>query len=257
MPGYPKYTVRGRGRVREAMSTNWSINVANLIRNTNPGNLIGYWPLNDTTGTSAAEQINNNAGTYAGTFTLASNPFGNKNYASFGGGRVSLATPLSAINTLFNTQAGTIACWIKMLNAGVWTDATARVFLEFGADANNRVFIQKTATNNQLQWSHRAGGTAKNVTLTTSAPLTWFHVALTWNKTADTVKAYFNGLQTSTTQTSLGVWAGNLASGFTALADFSSAGSSPHSGYAAHCVLYKADLSDTDIARLYIPRFAT
>lgn len=208
-------------------------------------NLIGYWKLDETTGTTARDSSPTGAnGSYAGTVTLNQGGIGDgSKAASFGGGRVSLATPIAALAAAFNPLKGTIFCWAKIANVGVWTDATSRFFFSLGADASNRVFLGKSNINNTLAASHRAGGTAKTFNPATST-LNYFSMALTWDKVADQAKCYFGGIQNGATQNGLGVWVGTLFTTFTAIADFDSAGSAnAHSGLEAHVAAWNEVLT--------------
>lgn len=221
------------------------------ILGTQAASLIGYWKLNEPSGTTADDVSTTNAdGTYSGTFTLGQTGIGDGLTSTlFDGtsGRVSLATPLTSIDTAIGDKSkGTLFAWVKVASAGVWSDATIRGIVHLGADASNRFFINKNNTTNELAFSHRAGATVKTVT-TTLSTTAFFSVALTWDKVADEVKAYVNGAQVGTTQTALGVFAGTLASGFSAIGDSSSAGSQPFSGNLAHVAAWKVALTATEL----------
>jgi hypothetical protein len=226
--------------------------LSSLILSTQAANLIFYAPLNEISGTNADDISATNAdGTYAGTFTLNQPGIGDgQPSVLFGGGRVSLATNLSAINTAIGDKsAGTIFAVMKVPNVGVWTDATIRGIFHLGADANNRFFMNKNNNSNELAFSHRAAGTVKTITATFAA-LSSFTVGMTWDKAADQVKAYINGVQVGATATGLGVFTGTLASGFSAIADSSSAGRQPASAYLRDIAAWKVALTATEMARL-------
>ncbi len=224
------------------------------ILTTQVANLIGYFPAQETSGTVADDiSVTNADGAYVAPFALNQAGIGDGSRSvSYTGGRVSLAANLAAIDTAFGTKSvGTMLAWCKVANAGVWTDATIRGIFHIGADANNRFFMNKNNTANELAFSHRAGGTVRTITATFSSA-DWFSVALTWDKVADQVKAYINGAQVGATQTGLGVFAGTLNSGFSAIADSSSAGSQPYSGFEAHVAAWKIALTTAEIARIGI-----
>ena len=213
--------------------------------------LIGYWPLNETSGTTADDVSNTNAnGTYAGTFTLNQAGIGDgSKAASFNGGRVSLATPIIALNAAFNPLKGTMFCWAKMANAGVWTDGVSRILFEIGVDANNRIFFNKSAANNRFDMFYNAGGVSKQIVKSSFSPMDFFSMALTWDTVADQVKSYIGGVQNGATLTGLGVWVGALAAGFTAIADFNSAGSgNNHLGLEAHVAVWNEVLTSDENA---------
>lgn len=221
--------------------------------------LVALYPLSERTGTTATELKAANNGAYTGTVTLAQQPLGDGNlYPSFGGGRVTLAAPLAALSTLFNGNEGTINVWCRVLNVGVWTDATSRSVCEFGADINNRILLNKTALNNTLQWFTIFGGTTKNPSAVVTPFTTWFTMSVTWSKSADQLKAYLNGVQQGATVNGLGTFAGALNASWTAIADFnSSAASNPWSGSLAYCALWNRALSAAEILGLYNPVYAS
>lgn len=248
---------RGVRSMRRMVATVLGLNtpISARIFGTQPANIIGYLPLGDPSGTNADDISSTNAdGTYTGTFTLAQAGIGDGSRSTlFGGGRVSLATNLAALNTAMDKTQGTIFAWGKVSGAGVWTDGVSRFLIELGADANNRVFMTKNTGSNLLSIVHVAGTTTKQIDVNTSTTLNWFSVALTWDKAADQVKAYFNGVQSGSTLTGLGVWVGSLSSTFSAIAEFNSAGTSNSwSGNLAHVAIWKIALTATEVARIGI-----
>jgi len=93
--------------------------------------------------------------------------------------------------------------------AGVWSDNTLRVLLNWQADANNYMRLSKN-TSNELQWDYMAGGTLESVVLATT-PTEWFAMWITINA-AGNMTAYYNGVITGSAQAIAGTWVGNLAS---------------------------------------------
>jgi hypothetical protein len=75
----------------------------------------------------------------------------------------------------------------------------------------------------------------------------WFHVAMTWSLSADEFKVYLNGVQHSTTLSSLTTFVGNLASN----ESYVGAGDFPRiqfwEGYLAHGALWKIALTADQI----------
>lgn len=223
------------------------------ILSTQPSNLIGYWPLGESSGTTANDSSGiNTPGAYSGIVTNNQDGIGDYSRSTlFGGGFINLSANLANLNTAFVNTSGTLFAWCKVTNAAIWTDGAIHTVVEIGADVNNRVIIYKTTANGQLEFQHLAGGTSKALTLTTNAPLGWFSVAITWDKTADQVKAYFNGAQVGSTQTGLGVWVGSLAAAWTALAnERSTVALDTWAGYEAHIATWKVALSGADILNL-------
>lgn len=217
--------------------------------------VVGYWKAGDPSGTAAVDSSSTGAnGLYAGAYTLDQSGIGDGSRSTlFSGGRISLAAPIIPLNLVFNPLKGTLFSWLKVTSASVWTDSTLRVPFEIGADANNRVFFSKTSNNNRFDLFYNAGGTSKQIANTSFSPVGWFSAAITWDKGADQMKGFINGLQVGSTLTGLGVWVGALSSSFSALANFTSAGgANAHSGYIAHAVLANEVWSAAEIASIGI-----
>lgn len=236
------------------MMNNLLVPMSARIPATQPANLIAYWKLGETSGTTADDSSATGAdGVYSGTYTLGQTGIGDGSLSTlFAGGRVSLAANIATLDTPFDPLAGTIFCWAKISAVGAWTDGVARIIFELGADASNRVFLYKNSGSNNLSTQYSAGGvlqTPQQVTSTTG----WFSVALTWNKTADQVIAYFNGVQIGATLTGLGVWVGSLSSGLSAISDYTSAGSANNwTGNIAHVAAWKVALTAAEVASISI-----
>ncbi len=173
---------------------------------------IGYWPMAEPSGGVALDASGNmRHGAYTSA-TLGQPGRGDGRTSVLFNGTSSTNNAYSAsLAGAFNGAEGSLCGWFKVSGAGVWTDATTRRLAYFFVDSSNRVSILRTATNNQLSAFYLAGGTNKSVNFTASS-LDWFHVAITWSKSADQVKVYLNGIQQGATQTGLGTWAGALAS---------------------------------------------
>lgn len=233
------------------------------IQNTQSANLIAYWPLNETSGTNADDVSATNAdGTYSGTFTLAQPGIGDgSNGVNFNGanGRVSLATPLTALGGVFSGTQGTLLVWGQIPTAGVWSDGTSDFMVEIGASAGNRVGLYKNnSVANSISGIYNANSVGQFPLYTMGASrATWFVAAITWDKNAGgsgEIKLYVDGTQRDTTKTGLGAWVGSLSASWTALADStSSGGGSPWNGNLAHVAIWNVALSPTQVSALATP----
>jgi lysophospholipase L1-like esterase len=126
--------------------------------------------------------------------------------------------------------------------------------LTLQADTNNRILLTHEATTiNQLGWFYVAGGTVKSVTLShaTNVAGGWVHVALTWNKAQDRMRAYINGVQQGATQTGLGTFAGTPATLFLGAA--SAVPGNPWSGLLDEVAIWSRELSAVEIAAIALP----
>lgn len=219
---------------------------------TRPADLISYLPLGDPSGTTAKDYSQTAAdGAYAGIFTLNQPGIGDGSPSvNFGGGWVSLAANLATLDTPFDGAEGSLFCWAKVSTVGVWTDTAFHVVSALGADVNNRILIYKPNTNNTLTWLYNAGGISLTNVMTTST-LDWFSMGITWSKSKDRVRRYFNGVQQGADITGLGVWVGALNSSWSAIGSQSSlAASSTWSGFLGHNATWKIELAPAEVARL-------
>ena len=177
--------------------------------------MIGWWPLSDQSGTAVKNEISTakngtlGAGAAAPTMAIAGIGDGRSCFSFDGGDYVDIYTP--ELSAAFSGVKGSLGVWVRITDAAVWADGTARCPINIRVDGRNRVTIIKTATVNNLRCIYIAGGTSSIVDDTSLAASTdWFLAGLTWDKAADQVKAYINGVQVGATQTGLGTWAGAL-----------------------------------------------
>jgi hypothetical protein len=212
---------------------------------------IGYWPLADPIGSaSAGDESGLRAhGSYTNIALEQAGIGDGRTAALFSSSYVNIYT--AALDAVFNGGEGTLAIWFQFQSAGIWTDATARQFLQLRTDANNQATIRRTTTNNQLQAQYVAGGTSKTVNITSlGGSVAWNHFAMTWSKSADQVIAYINGAQSGATQTGLGTWAGALNSTACLIGASTTTPGNPMSGLLAHAAAWNTPLSAAQIARL-------
>lgn len=216
---------------------------------------LAYWPLAEASGTTINDESGNGRnGVYsAAGITLGQAGIGDgRTAASFNGSTGTGNIHSASFAGAFNGQEGTAALWFKVA-AGVWTDGAIRKCLHLFADANNRVLMQKTGTNNQLSISYIAGATNETISFVTAGPTTWQHFAVTWSKAADQVKLYVNGAQQGATATSLGTFAGALTAANQRISGTNATPTEPWSGQIAHVAVWNTPLSAVQIASLATP----
>jgi len=211
---------------------------------------IAYWPLWETSGPTAQCLVNAaQNGTYAGV-TLADTAGPDGNLCPFFDGANDYVNIYTApFDTAFNGAEGTVALWVKVFNVGVWTDGSQRRGIYLAVDANNYISIFRSTVNNELAWFYKAGGTFEVNTVSTS-DTAWMHVAITWSKTADEVRYYRNGASAGSTDTGLGVWAGNFNPSWATIGAGSTGPIHPWYGWLAHCAVWDSALTPTQIADL-------
>jgi hypothetical protein len=142
------------------------------------------------------------------TATVGQVAAGNIRYGySFDGSNDYVDIYSSALNTAFDSDNGAIFAFGK---SDTWA-AGVDYLMQIGADTNNTVYLSRSATN--LILSYTAGATAESVTIASGSPTGYWMAALTWDTTGGgAVKAYYNGVQSGSTQTIAGSWAGVLGS---------------------------------------------
>lgn len=201
--------------------------------------IVGYWPMWESSGSVSADiSGRGHNGAYTGV-DLNQPGIGDRRTCPLFDGVNDYNNIYSAgLNTDMNKDEGTIASWCKVAGAGVWTDATARHFATFEIDGANVIRLRRGATNNAIECGRVVGGVNKNVTDTGLAgTLAWFHVAMTWSVSANELKAYINGSQVGSTQTTIPTLVGGLAPTLTCLGSRNQTPLNPWSGYLAHAIL--------------------
>jgi hypothetical protein len=152
----------------------------------------------------------------------------------------------------FDGGEGTAAVWVRVYDASVWTDGdNVRRFFILKASSTNFIRCRKTG-NNQIGWEYRANNVTESVLKGSMTTTDWFHMAMIWSATADEVKYYYDGVQEGTTDTTLGVWAGDLGENTTLLGASSKTPAAIWHGYLAHFAVWDSALTAAQIATLAV-----
>lgn len=210
-----------------------------------------YWALAELSGAVALDQMAAAQNAAYNNVTLGDTGIGdysNSPSAAFNGSTSRVNLYSTSFRDAFSAVAGSIAIWCKV-GAAQWTDGSIRYMFYIAASPANYIVAFKSSVNNSIQLRYRANNITQTVSIATSTT-NWFHLGLTWDKTADAVKGYFNGAQAGTTQTGMDVWAGTLASTSTGLGS-SVLNAEVWTGNLAHCAVFDRVLSANDIANLY------
>lgn len=216
---------------------------------------IAYWPLYETSGTTAACLVNAaQNGTYNSDVSgwPVGDGVGDGNTAPLFDGSNDCVNVYSAtLNANFDGQEGAFAGWMRAFNAGVWTDGAWRTTALFLVDFSNYIQIHRTNANNQYQWWYNAGGVGDSITDVSAAGRTdWIHFAMTWSRSADELKAYFDGVQAGATQATLGIWAGNLSNTRCVLGANDLVTNEVWHGWLAHCAIWDTVLTQPQLLDL-------
>lgn len=174
---------------------------------------LGYWKLDEVSGTTAVDSSGNgHHGTYASVLldqvdgagpTMGRAPY-------FNGLTGCQVTVAPSILSAINVSEGTMMIWFKAASSTLWTsDNTDRLFFEFGTDLSNRCGIAKTGPwmNYDARGQVILGGVTDAVNYDAQG-VDWFCFVITWSKSADQMKFYVNGAQVGATQTALGTYSG-------------------------------------------------
>ena len=226
------------------------INYNDLVMGTQP---IAYWPQSESSGL-VARCLTNPAmnGTYTGV-TLANDntgPFGTP-APFFDGANDYVNVQTAALAAAFNGNAGTLASWCKVNSGAVWTDGSARYPFYGVVVAGASYFQINKVDPNAMRWRYQAGFVLETVTDWAVTLTSWMHVALTWDKAADEVKAYLNGTQDGVTQNGLGVWGANLLT-TTLIGATSMVPANAWHGWLGPCAIWNRALAPAEIASLYV-----
>ncbi len=222
-----------------------------------PADLIAYWKLTEKSGTTAvnAEGTAARDGTYARNVTTMGTVegIGDGNTApDFDGTNDEINVYSANLSDAFDGDEGSIAGFLKAADANVWTDDLSGIGLLLAKDGSNEVAFRHWG-NNTIQGVRKAGGVTSNIAKGSTSPTAWFHITLTWSKTADEVKAYFEGVQFGATATGLGAAFGTpLNDGFCYIGRNAS-GTARWIGALAHLAVWTKALTGAEVASLASP----
>ena len=131
------------------------------VLGTQSGHLLAYWKLNETSGTVAADSSGNGRdASYSGATLNATTFLDGAPAPSFDEINDYL-NAYSALQPVFNGQAGTILLWFRVSSSGVWTDGLNGKLANFVVDANASLYMLKSAASDTLEARYVAGGVVK------------------------------------------------------------------------------------------------
>jgi len=217
---------------------------------TQSANLIAYWPLWEAAGGVADnyEGTVERDGAYSGV-TLGQTGIGDGKVCPLFDGTDYTNIYSASLNAAFDGDEGTVLVWCKVVNSDAWSDGDNFRAIHIYVDGDNSIYIGKRGNTNNFQFFYEAGGVSEIREISTGTT-EWIVAVMTWSKSADEVKFYFNGPQNGATATGLGVWAGNLSSIFTCIGAQRTNGDYVWKGNIAHCAIWDTPLTATDIAAL-------
>lgn len=216
---------------------------------------IGYWVQDEKGGTVSYDMVTHpNGGARNGAYTgvtLAQAGIGDgRTSALFDGANDFDNIYTASLNTAWNRAEMTVQAWVRVANAGVWTDGTERRVLTMLVDGDNLVQLRRTAVNDQFNWRARGGGNDKSLGDIALPTTDWFSVHITRSEAADTFIAYRNGIQIGATLNAVGVMAGNLNVNVTNIGSNSVVPTNPWDGYIAHCAIWPRAFTPAEVLSL-------
>ena len=165
-------------------------------------------PLDETSGTNANDiSPQNNDGTYFSVdLANADAPSGIGGKCPYMDGGNEYVTAYSAgLASDFNGAEGSLFVWMKVENAGVWTDGRFHRVALFKHNASGQgVGIFKQNTNNTIRFFRTDSvGTKTRDTTIIGGNTAWNLVVLTWSVSNNRLRGYVNNAQVGADVTSL------------------------------------------------------
>lgn len=211
--------------------------------------LIGYWKLDETSGTMILDSSpQGNHGTSAGlalaNMALPAQIGGKAAYFDGSGGYASVFS--AGLDADFNGAEGTLMAWFQA-TAAEWGETTLRRLLYFGEDADNRVTFQRSAAN-KVDVVYEADNTTEARVPDELNTANWYHLAITWCKLNDRIRVYRAGAQFGTDSTGLGTYSGGLT--WAMIGATNTSPGNPFKGHIGHVMLLNREASDEEVAKV-------
>ncbi len=239
------------------MSTSY---IQKVLR-TQSSNLVGFWPLNEESGTVAYD-LSPNGYNATSSGLLRSNlqrsflaPDGDK-CAQFDGS-ASYINIYSAIGSE-PTTIGSISLWVAVPQANL-SGTTKMQLITMAYDASNLIDITFDTTAYRFNGAYEAGGTLDSVNSSLLYNVDggkqqpeWHHLGLTWDAANNRLRFFADGVQQGTTQASLGTWTGAMASTTMVLGSSSTTAADVLTGYLARVGVWSVELTIPEMAELAV-----
>jgi hypothetical protein len=236
-----------------------STNYIEKVLNTQKSGLVGYWPLNEESGTTAYDLSGNGYNATSKGLLRGWNdrrmlaPDGGK-CAQFDG--TNSAIDFNASSSTDATAEGSLSIWVATPE-NILSGTTAAYIVKFAADANNLMDLtfdttayRFTADNTGQSTSVTSTGLVYNENANAISPQ-WHHFVVTWSETNDALNFYVDSIA-QTAGSSLGGWSGSMDTDLMCLG--SSAYATPanqFTGWMAHFAMWTPILTQAEVDDLY------
>lgn len=213
---------------------------------------IAYWPLNETSGTTALDASGNGRNGVHSNVTVGQSGFGD------GGGLSAYYDGVAAYTNIyspsfyagFNGDVGTIHLWIKVAAAD-WPSSTAREAIRILPSSFYYVLIRKTS--NTLRLFRQSGATQRFRTITVVPTDAWMAIALTWNVATNELFSYVNGVAAGTVSGSiLAAWLPTISTTIDTNIGAGNSAAGLWKGYIDDVAIWNRALSASEIAQLAV-----
>lgn len=217
-------------------------------------NLISYLPLSESAGTVDTDYSGrgNHAAYTASNITYGVSGIGDGRTAVqfTGAASINLMAGSNSLPTNFNGQAFSFGIWL-LCDTAVWTDGTEDEVLKITVDASNSITIRKPTAGSAFNFIYVAGGTTKTISPAYTPDGAWHYYTLTISLSNDQMIAYRDGVQTGSTATGLGTWAGTPT--VMVVGAQNVAGSTPWNGKLQHPHMLTRALTGQEVLSLSSP----
>ena len=233
------------------MSTSY---IQKVLR-TQSSNFVGFWPLDEESGTTAYD-ISPNGYNATSSGLLRSNV--QRGFLAPDGGKCAQFDGSASYINMYNATAaavttpGSMSIWAATPDANL-SGTTKMQLFKFAADANNFIDLTFDTTAYRFNGWHEGNTTAKSV----NSPLKynvgygpqWHHFVMTFTDSGS-LTFYTDGLA-ETAATSLGIFTGSMASTLMVLGSSSTTAADQFTGYLARFAWWNVVLSQSEVDDLY------
>lgn len=148
-------------------------------------------------------------------------------------GNIYTSNGTTGLVDIWNGQLFSMFIW----GLPVWASGTVRRIIDIRASSSNLLLFGKNDAVGTVQYLYRANNVTKTINFSSESPSGWHSFGMSVSLGADEFKAFFDGAQAGTTQTSLGTWSGTPASTQTNIGSSPTVPTNVWNGHVAYCAM--------------------